>query len=345
MKASATSSSAALLHATLLLAAAALTSTPASAQAPAPPADASPSAPPSGPSKPLAPAPSTPAPAAADHAPPAEAEAPASGAASAPAPVSDAAAPAPQPAAPAPAASEPAPSAAEPAPTARAARRVQDPAVDNPMVEQPRPLRAAPEAPRLDAWLGVHGLIISSPGFDAFSEDDSLTSFAAGIGAELGAVGGGRLAAVAGISLGGDEESYRGQDAELSVVRLTLGPELRFPFGERFFAYGRLSPELVHFTAELADDSSTTTLEESKWLFGVDTALGIALRLADLRPQGMTTPLSIFARLEAGYTWSPETDLSLSPQGSDGPIRSEPLSLGELSLSGASFRGAVGLGY
>ena len=212
-------------------------------------------------------------------------------------------------------------------------------------MEDPSPKRAAPDTPFLDGWLGVHGLIVSSPGFDAFSDDDSLTSFAAGIGAELGAVGGGRLAAVAGISLGGDEAGYRGQNAELSVVRITLGPELRFPFGGRFFGYGRLSPELVHFTAELADDSSTTTLEQNEWLFGVDTALGLAMRIADLRPQGMTAPLSIFARLEAGYTWSPETELSLSPQGSDGPIRSEPLAVGDLSLSGVSFRGALGVGY
>lgn len=363
MKASVTRSSSARPNAAqssagVLLAVALLASAPASAQAPAPVTDPAPSTPPlAAPRRPLAPepAPSPSAPARVEAADP-EGKTPAPASESAPAQAPDGVAPASQPAtpaaAPAPVAPQPAPSVAEPAPSipkparpVRAAQPAPDPTIDNPLVVDPQPRSPAPDTPRLDAWLGVHGLIVSSPGFDAFSEDDALTSFGAGVGVELGAVGGGRLAAVAGISLGGDEEGYRSQDAELSVVRLTLGPELRFPFGGRFFAYGRLSPELLHFTAELADDSSATSLEQGQWLFGVDTALGVAVRLADVRPQGMTAPLSIFARLEAGYVWSPETELSLSPRGSNGPIRSEPLALGDLSLSGVSFRGALGVGY
>lgn len=352
MRASVTTSSAALL-----LAVAVLSSAPASAQAPAPVVDPAPSAPSPAPQKPPAPpseASPTPPAAAAPAAPAPAADAPATASQPAPRPTT------PAPVAPAPAAPEPTPPAGERAPSARAAQSTEDPPsgaplgedplvdnplVDNPLVEDPRPRRPAPATPLLDVWLGVHGLAVSNPGFDVFSDDDALTSFGAGVGAEVGAVGGGRLAAVASISLGGDEEGYRGQDAELSVVRLTLGPELRFPFGERFFAYGRLSPQLVHFTAELADASSTTTVEQAKWLFGVDTALGLAMRLAEVRPQGMDAPLSIFVRLEAGYAWSPETELRLSPQGSDGPIRSQPLALGDLSLSGVSFRGALGIGY
>lgn len=188
-------------------------------------------------------------------------------------------------------------------------------------------------------------MLVSSPAFDAFSEDDGLTSFGAGAGVSLADLGSARLAAVATLSLGGAEASYRGQDAELSVVRLALGPELRLPFGQRFFAYGRLSPQLVHTAARLSDSSSTTTLEQNKWLLGIDTALGLSLRVAELQPQSLKGPLCIFARVEAGYGWTPETELQLSPSGSDGPIRSEPLALGDLSLSGVSFRGALGIGY
>lgn len=204
---------------------------------------------------------------------------------------------------------------------------------------------AAPETPRLDGWLGVHSLIISSPGFDAFSEDDALTSFGAGVGVALGALGGARLAGVATLSIGGDEESFRGQGTELSVLRISLGPELRLPFAQRFFAYARLSPQLQKLAATLSDASSSTRLEQSEWLVGIDTALGLSMRLVDIQPAGLQGPLSLFVRFEAGYTWAPETEMRLAPAGSDGPIRSQPLALGDLSLSGLSFRGALGLGY
>jgi hypothetical protein len=186
---------------------------------------------------------------------------------------------------------------------------------------------------------------LSSPGYDAFSDDDSLTSFTAGVGAMLAEMGGARLALVASVSTGGSEASYRGQAADLSLVRLSLGPELRLPFGSRFYAYGRLSPLLLHSGAELYDQSSLTMLEQSQWLFGVDSALGVSVRFAEARPEALEGPLCFFGRLEAGYAWTPKSELELEPAGGSGPLRSEPLALGDISYSGVSVRAAVGIGY
>jgi hypothetical protein len=201
----------------------------------------------------------------------------------------------------------------------------------------------APPTPLVDVWLGVHGLLVPSPAYDAFSENDALTSFTAGAGLSLVRSGSTHIAAVGSISTAGTEAGYREADTELSILRLTLGPELRFPFAGRLYAYGRVSPQLVQSSATLADASALADLEEEEWLFGVDTALGLSGRIAEVSTNGFS-PVCFFVRAEAGYTWTPASELELAP-GSGAPIRSEPVSLGDLSLAGLSFRGAIGVGY
>jgi len=190
----------------------------------------------------------------------------------------------------------------------------------------------------------VHGLVVPSPAYDAFSENDALTSFTLGAGVSLVRSGSTHIAVVASLSTAGQESAYRQTPTELSVLRITLGPELRFPFAGRFYAYGRVSPQLVQSSASLADASSRADLEEEEWLIGVDSALGVSARLGEISPDGLASPVCFFARAEAGYTWTPSSELELAA-GEGAPIRSEPVSLGDLSLSGISFRGAVGVGY
>lgn len=303
-----------------LVPAAALAQTAASpapaANPTAPPAAAAPAAP-----APQAPAPAAPAPAAASAAQPsAETAAPSTSAPTTAAPFSGA------------------------APEATTAAASSTPPTPSAPIDEPRPSVPAPPTPLLDAWLGVHGLVVPSPAYDAFSENDALTSFTAGAGLSLVRSGSTHVAAVASISTGGAEASYRQAPTELSILRLTLGPELRFPFAGRFYAYGRLSPQLVQTSASLGDASAQADLEEEEWLFGVDGALGVSGRIAEIPADGLSSPLCFFARAEAGYTWTPASELELAP-GSGAPIRSEPVSLGDLSLSGISFRGALGVGY
>jgi hypothetical protein len=150
---------------------------------------------------------------------------------------------------------------------------------------------------------------------------------------------------VAVLDLGGSEATYRGEGSDLSVVRLGLGPELRLPLLKRLYAYGRINPTAVSVSTELDEASSGVQLEAQKWSVGVDSVLGVALRFADARPQGLASPLGFFLRFEAGYSWTPEQDVRLSPEGSAGPVRTAPLGLDELALSGVALRGAFGIGY
>ena len=55
------------------------------------------------------------------------------------------------------------------------------------------------------------------------------------------------------------------------------------------------------------------------------------------------SPLSI-PTVEAGYLWSPALDLKLPPTG-NAPVRTAPVTLNELALSGLSFGAAFGVGY
>ncbi len=269
----------------------------------------------------------------------------------APAPVAPAAAPTPAPATAQPPAETAAPSTTAPAARAPLASNTPEgtaaltasTAAPTPL-DTPRPSVPAPPTPLVDVWLGVHGLVVPSPAYDAFSEDDALTSFTAGAGLSLLRSGSTHIAAVASISTAGTEASYRQAATDLSVLRLSLGPELRFPFAGRLYAYGRVSPQLVQSSARLEDASALAALEEEEWLFGVDTALGLSGRIAEVSTNGVSSPVCFFVRAEAGYTWTPASELELTA-GSGAPIRSEPVSLGDLSLAGLSFRGAVGVGY
>lgn len=233
-------------------------------------------------------------------------------------------------------------------PTARsrAAGGASTEAFDSPSDSPPDGVEArAPETPTIDVWLGMSSTIVTSPGLDPFSENDVVPHFSTGLGWSLGAVGGAKLAAVAVLDLGGSEARNRGERSDLGVVRLGLGPELRLPLLSGLYAYGRINPTAVSVSTELHEASSGAQLTAQKWTVGVDSVLGVALRFADARPQGLAHPIGFFLRFEAGYSWTPELDVRLSSEGSGGPVRTAPLELDELALGGLALRGAFGLGY
>jgi hypothetical protein len=187
--------------------------------------------------------------------------------------------------------------------------------------------------------------IVTSAGLDPFSENDVVPHFSTGLGWSFGALGGAKLAAVALLDLGGSEARSRGERSDLAVVRLGLGPELRLPLLGRLYAYGRINPAAVSVSTEVHEASSGAQLSAQKWTVGVDSVLGVALRFAEARPQGLAGPIGFFLRFEAGYSWTPALDVRLSSEGSGAPVRTTPLVLDELALSGVALRGAFGIGY
>jgi len=144
---------------------------------------------------------------------------------------------------------------------------------------------------------------------------------------------------------GGTNSSLRGQATDLAVLRLGLGPELRYPLLDRLYVFGRLAPQALRVSTEIEEASSGVHLGENQWAFALDAAIGASVRVAALRPSGADHPFGVFVRLEAGYLWSPALDLELSPVTGNAPVRTAPLALGELALRGLSFGGGIGVGY
>ena len=308
------------------------------------------------PAQPAAPPPAPP-PAAAPAAEPAAA--PEVAPAAAPAAPVDAPAVAPAAAPPASAAAGSAnPAAPVRKPTLAAARRRTSPNVtaaavgderslesNDPSIDLHEPVRLLPARPipGIAVWLGVGNLWLPSDGLDPFAEDDALTTFSAGAGVSLAEAGAIDIAAVAGIDITASDADYRREPTSLGLLRLAVGPELRGSWLDRLYWHGRLAPTLTRLSLELEESSSDATLVDSQWLWGAEAAVGLELRFAEAVTD-LPHALGFFVRGEAGYGWTPSATLALRGGGS-APVRTQPLDLGEVALSGPFFRAAVGSGF
>lgn len=215
---------------------------------------------------------------------------------------------------------------------------------NDPSIDLHEPVRApARSLPGIAAWLGVGNLWMPSDGLDPFSEDDALTTFSAGAGLSLAEAGAIDIAAVAGIDITGSEADYRREPTSLGFLRLAIGPELRGSWLDRLYWHGRLAPTLTRLSLELEESSSASTLADSQWLFGAEAAVGLELRFAEAATD-LPHALGFFVRGEGGYGWTPSATLELRG-GSSAPVRTQPLELGEIALSGPFFRAAVGIGF
>jgi hypothetical protein len=204
---------------------------------------------------------------------------------------------------------------------------------------------AAAAIPSLSAWLGVGSLWVPSQGLDPFSEDDALVGFSAGAALSLAAAGELDVAAVAGWDTSSSDARFRGEPTSLGVMRFALGPELRGSIVDRLYYHGRLSPTLTRLSAELDESSSLATLSDTRWTWGAEAAVGLDFRFAQASASGLPAALAFFARVEAGYAWSPSVALSLDAEGPSAPVRVVPLELADLSLAGPTFEAVLGAGF
>jgi hypothetical protein len=216
-------------------------------------------------------------------------------------------------------------------------------AADLPPVLEGSALPAA-TTPLLSLWLGATDTLVATPGFDPFATDNQLPTFHAEAAWGFGKLRGTQLALAASCDLGGTSASDRGEETNLDQLRLGLGPEVRVPIFDRFYVLGRVAPEAVRLSTEL-HESGGALLRERSWAFGVDAALGAALRLADIPTRPDAASLGVFVRLEAGYSWTASHDVRLQAASGSAPLRTAPVALGELALRGASLSGAIGIGY
>jgi hypothetical protein len=213
-----------------------------------------------------------------------------------------------------------------------------------PVAADAPPLVAAAAIPSVSAWLGFGALWVASDGLDPFAEDDALMLFSAGAALSIASAGELDVAAVLGWDTTSASARYRGESTSLDVMRFALGPELRGSIFDRLFWRGRVSPTLTRLSAELDESSSNSSLTDSRWLLGAEAALGLDFRFAEAQTP-LPSALGFYLRLEAGYAWAPDGELSLEAEGSAAPVRTVALQLADLAPSGPVFRASIGTGF
>jgi len=200
-----------------------------------------------------------------------------------------------------------------------------------------------------DHWLGFIGFRvgkISSSGFDPFADSDELAQFSAGVGRTVMTSGSFSLAGLFLYDIGGRSSEARGANTDLTVHRLTLGAEPRYHFLRQLFVFGRVAPGAIHSIAKIEDLSTGVSNQATRdWVFATDLSAGATLDLSGFSKYSRKRKVAAWISFEGGYGFAGETELSMTADGSDGPVRAEPLDLGELALAGPFMRGTFVLTY
>lgn len=190
-----------------------------------------------------------------------------------------------------------------------------------------------------EALIGVRSAYITDAGFDPYANDNALTQFSLGAGRTLLARDRFSLAVMGYWDYGARQSTARGDPTRLQVHRLALGPEVRFHFFPRLYAFARTAPALLHATAELEESTAGTVLYSRSWLAGFDATGGAAFELWG--PARVTSHDPRFwVVAEGGYGWAATDEISLSPDSGNAaaPVRVAALDLPPLILRGAMFR-------
>jgi hypothetical protein len=200
-----------------------------------------------------------------------------------------------------------------------------------------------------DHWLGFIGFRVgkvSSSGFDPFADSDELLQFSAGLGRTVMTSGNLSLAGLFLYDVGGRSNEARGANTDLTVHRLTLGAEGRYHFLRQLFVFGRVAPGAIHSIAKIEDVStSVSDLATRDWVFATDLSAGATFDLTGFAKYSRKRKVAAWISFEGGYGFAGESDLSMTADGGDGPVRAEPLDLGPLALAGPFMRGTFVLTY
>jgi len=215
---------------------------------------------------------------------------------------------------------------------------------------------AAPEQPNPesidDGKMGTHQThwlvsigwrqgFVSNSGLDPFSENNAVPQFSLGAGRTLLADGNLSLVGMAIWDVGMLESSARGAKTTLAVNRLTLGAEGRYHFVRRLYAFGRLAPGALNWSASLEDGVAGLTQTDSAWSFAGDLSAGAAFEFAGAERGASKRPRAWIA-FDGGYGWAGSSKLDLKPENeAEAPVRAQPLALGELAVRGPFLRFSV----
>jgi len=211
-----------------------------------------------------------------------------------------------------------------------------------PEAEKEEPEEPLPPAgpPGWQLWAGVRTSFVKSKGYDPFSTDDVLTFGSVGASRRLFSADKLSFAAALTFDAATARGDARGEATELSLWRLTAGPEVRYHLLPSLYAFARPTAGVERSIATLEEGSTGATLTSRAWLFALDANAGAAWSFLDLRSKSLDLMFWLVA--DGGWGFTQKHTLALSPDSdSSAPERTSPLYLGELSSGGAYFRLAL----
>lgn len=198
--------------------------------------------------------------------------------------------------------------------------------------------------PHIEASLGARVSAVPDAGFDPFADSDALAQFSLGLGGTLFAQGRFSLAAYGFWDYGPRSSQVRGEATELTVHRLSIGPEAHYHLLPQFYVFAHVLPAFAHSQATLDDSVAQVQREAKHWSYGADGAVGAGLEVYGRRSAGIRSGLWLMA--EGGYGYLGSTRLLLRAKDDSGaPQRTVPLDLGTLSLSGPYARLSLAVGF
>lgn len=194
---------------------------------------------------------------------------------------------------------------------------------------------------------GMRSDLVRSAALDPFARTDDISQGALGIGYRFGHVDGAGLALGFEWSRGSVSATARSAATDLTIDRLAVGIEGRYPLVRRLAVFVRLAPGLLRSQARWYDlaappapyeDGRGSALTQKTWSPAFDAGAGLAFRFGDLRSPGLPS-VSLWLVGDGGFGFSPGHELVLRNQSQPLAGRiDEPIRLGTLSLSGAFAR-------
>lgn len=187
--------------------------------------------------------------------------------------------------------------------------------------------------------IGGRSMLVKSAGFDPFATSDGFAQFSVLAERTLFTQGNLSLSGAFGWDYGARSSDVRGSPSELQVHRLSLGPELRYHFLPRLYAFVRVSPSVIDEAASLSDVLAGGNRLSEHWVFGADATLGGAFEVFGKR-NGASHKPRFWVMAEGGYSWAAPADLAFDESANPGaaPVRMAGVNLGTLSLSGPMIR-------
>ena len=189
--------------------------------------------------------------------------------------------------------------------------------------------------------MGYRGSFVTNAGYNPFSTQDYFSQFSLGGSRTL--INRGRFSFAPGLvwEYGSSNATARGDAASLSMHRLAVPLEGRMHFGGWGYAFLRAAPGVATQRAEI-DDSFSTALTKTRWLFSADVSAGYAWLLWPRAQPGATR---LWLQSDVGYGWVAAERLTLGPDPSNSSQRVTAVDLGTLAMQGAFFRIAVAASF